>query len=158
MLFPSSALERAMQIKEVLLRAMNKEYSWLRAAEIFCREEVRQVGKDHVVNWGKTVLQIPKQPGRKTCAGLAVIVKQRLDSTWSIHRQTQVLGRYDVEGRPVEAAGPGENRKRPRFPTRTLDAGKRRRRSQLPQAPRRIPDESSLVKNEAVKSLVNDMP
>jgi transposase len=34
MLFPPSALERAMQIKEVLLRAMNKEYSWLRAAEI----------------------------------------------------------------------------------------------------------------------------
>lgn len=34
MLFPPSAVERAMQIKEVLLRAMNKEYSWLRAAEI----------------------------------------------------------------------------------------------------------------------------
>jgi len=34
MLYPPSALERAMQIKEVLLRAMNKEYSWLRAAEI----------------------------------------------------------------------------------------------------------------------------
>src|SRR4249920_657567 len=34
MLFPPTALERAMQIKEVLLRAMNKEYSWLRAAEI----------------------------------------------------------------------------------------------------------------------------
>jgi transposase len=34
MLYPSSALERAMQIKEVLLRAMNKEFSWLRAAEI----------------------------------------------------------------------------------------------------------------------------
>ena len=34
MLLPPSAVERAMQIKEVLLRAMNKEYSWLRAAEI----------------------------------------------------------------------------------------------------------------------------
>src|ERR671911_2106329 len=34
MLFPPKALERAMQIKEVLLRTMNKEYSWLRAAEI----------------------------------------------------------------------------------------------------------------------------
>jgi hypothetical protein len=28
MLIPPSALERAMQIKEVLLRAKNKEYSW----------------------------------------------------------------------------------------------------------------------------------
>src|SRR5688572_25494076 len=34
MLFPPRAVERAMQIKEVMLRAMNKEYSWLRAAEI----------------------------------------------------------------------------------------------------------------------------
>lgn len=34
MLYPPSALERAMQIKEVMLRAMNGEYSWLRAAEI----------------------------------------------------------------------------------------------------------------------------
>ena len=34
MLFPPRAVERAMQIKEVLLRTMNKEYSWLRAAEI----------------------------------------------------------------------------------------------------------------------------
>ena len=34
MLFPPRAVERAMQIKDVLLRAMNKEYSWLRAAEI----------------------------------------------------------------------------------------------------------------------------
>jgi len=31
---PLEALERAMQIKDVLLRAMNKEYSWLQAADI----------------------------------------------------------------------------------------------------------------------------
>ena len=30
MLIPPSAAERAMQVKEVLLRAINKEYSWLR--------------------------------------------------------------------------------------------------------------------------------
>src|SRR5258708_17657943 len=34
MLFPPAAVERAMQVKEVLLRTMNKEYSWLQAAEI----------------------------------------------------------------------------------------------------------------------------
>jgi hypothetical protein len=34
MLFPPTALERAMQIRDVLVQAMNKEYSWLRAAEI----------------------------------------------------------------------------------------------------------------------------
>jgi transposase len=142
--------------------------------EIFCREAVRTVGKDNVVTCGKLSLQISKQPGRRSCAGLAVVVKQRLDGGWSIHRGLQLLGRYDGEGRaveptrekttrqdapgapisrwvdprvypdsrrnepkarPVEAAGPVGNRKRPRFPTRTLDAGKRRRRPQLPQAP-----------------------
>ena len=103
--------------------------------EIFCREVVRQVGKDNVVTCGGLALQISKQPGRKTCARLAVVVKQHLDGTWSIHRGTQLFGRYGVNGRPVEAAGPVENRERTRFPTRTLDAGKRRRRPQLPQAP-----------------------
>ena len=34
MLFPPSAMERAMQIKEVMLWAMNKEGGWLRAADI----------------------------------------------------------------------------------------------------------------------------
>jgi transposase len=103
--------------------------------EIFCRETVRHVGKDNVVTCGKIALQISKQPGRRTCVGLAVVVKQRLDGAWSIHRGLQVLGRYDAHGRPAEAAGPVENRERPRFPTRTLGAGKRRRRPQLPQAP-----------------------
>jgi hypothetical protein len=35
MLISPKDVKRAMQIKGVLLRAMNKEYSWLRAAEIF---------------------------------------------------------------------------------------------------------------------------
>lgn len=103
--------------------------------EVFCRETVRQVGKDNVVTCGGLALQIPRQPGRRTCSGLAVVVRQRLDGGWSIHRGWQVLGRYDAHGRPVETAAPVENRARPRFPTSSLDAGKRRRRPQLPQAP-----------------------
>ena len=102
--------------------------------EIFCRETVRPVGKDNAIICGKVALQISKQPGRKTCAGLAVIVKQYLDGSWAIQRGAQILGRYEADGRPVEAAGPVENRERTRFPTRTLDAGQRRRRPQLPQA------------------------
>lgn len=59
MLFPPSALERAMQIKEVLLRAMNKEYSWLQAAEILgitprglrrLRERMEQFGYQGLVD------------------------------------------------------------------------------------------------------------
>jgi transposase len=109
--------------------------------EIFCVEAVRTVGKDNVVSMEGMALQIAAQPGRHSCAGLSVTVRRHLDGSYSIRRGTQLFGRYDHEGtpidtsRPVEAAGPVENRKRTRFPTRTLDAGKRRRRPQLPQAP-----------------------
>ena len=34
MLFPPSALERAMKVKEVIFRAIAGEYTWLQAAEI----------------------------------------------------------------------------------------------------------------------------
>lgn len=104
--------------------------------EIFCREGVRQVGRDNVVTLGRVVLQLSKQPGRRSCAGLAVIVKQRLDGSLSVHRGTQILGRYDGNGRPMDAAGPVESRTRTRLPTRTLD---RRQTTaagpQRPQAP-----------------------
>ena len=96
--------------------------------EVFCRETVRTVGRDNVVTCGRLALQISKQPGRRTCAGLAVIVKQHLDASWSIHRGPQVLGRYDEHGQPRE------KREEPRLPRSTLSAGTRRRRS-LPQPP-----------------------
>jgi len=110
-------------------------------SEIFCVEEVRTVGKDNVVSMRAQALQIPRQPGRPTCAGLSVIVRHHLDGCYSIRRGAQLFGRYDEDGklfvapRPVESAGPVENRQRTRFPTRTLDAAKRRRHPQLPQAP-----------------------
>jgi hypothetical protein len=108
--------------------------------EILCLEDVRTVGKDNVVSIDGIALQVARQTGRSTCSGLHVIVRRHLDGCYSIRRGTQLFGRYDrngnpVEPQPVEAAGPVENRQRPRFPTRTLDAGKQRRRPQLPQAP-----------------------
>lgn len=59
MLYPPSAVERAMQIKDVMLRAMNKEYSWLRAAEILgitprglrrIRQRMEQFGYEGLVD------------------------------------------------------------------------------------------------------------
>jgi transposase len=105
--------------------------------EIFSREAVRTVGKDNVVTCGKVALQISKQPGRRTCAGLVVIVKERLDGRWSVHRGAQVLGRYEANGRPMDAAGPVESRKRPRLPTRTLD--RRQTAAGAPQRPQAQP-------------------
>jgi hypothetical protein len=68
-----------------------------------------------------------RRPPRRSCAAPR--------RGYSVRRGVQIFGRYDRNGWPVEAAGPVESRKRTRFPTRTLDAGKRRRRPQLPQAP-----------------------
>jgi transposase len=89
--------------------------------EIFCREVVRHVGKDNVVTCDQVALQLLKQPGRRTCAGLTVTVKQRLDGRWSVHRGPQVLGRFEADGRPMDAAGPVGRRKRTQVSTRTLD-------------------------------------
>lgn len=77
--------------------------------EIFCRETVRQVGKDNAINCGKVVLQISKQPGRKTCAGLAVVVKQHFDgrgrstggrSSWGATDWTAGLWKLPVRPHP----------------------------------------------------------
>jgi len=119
--------------------------------EVFVVEDVRIVAKDNTVTFEGVVMQLPAQPGRRTCAGLHITVRRHLDRSYAVWRGTQLFGRFDGRGRalpnsrthsghspttcPMEAAGPVENRGRTRFPTRTLDAGKRRRRPQLPQGP-----------------------
>jgi transposase len=103
--------------------------------DLLCVESVRTVGRDNVLTLDGVALQVARQPGRATCAGLHVVVRRHIDGTYSVRRGVQIFGRYDSQGRPVEAAGPVGNRQRRRFSTRTLDAGQRRRRPQLPQAP-----------------------
>ena len=116
--------------------------------EVFYEAETRKVGKDNTVSADGLRLQISKQPGRRTCSGLSVELRRHLNGTYSIRRGTLSFGRYDAtgtpieakplatrSGRPMEAAGPVEDRQRQRSSTRPLDAGKRRRRPQLPQAP-----------------------
>jgi molybdenum-dependent DNA-binding transcriptional regulator ModE len=66
--------------------------------EIFFESDVRKVGKDNTVSVDGMALQIAKQPGRCTCAGLAVQLRRHLDGSYSIHRGAQLLGRYDVAG------------------------------------------------------------
>jgi transposase len=118
---------------------------------IFVVEDVRVVAKDNTVTFEGVVMQLAAQPGRRTCAGIHVTVRRHLDHSYAVWRGTQLFGRFDAHGRPIahhsgpprqtarprpmEAAGPVENRGRTRFPTTTLDAGKRRRRPQLPQGP-----------------------
>ena len=68
--------------------------------EIFFEEAVRTVGKDNTVGLDGVVLQLDKQAGRRTCAGLSVQVRRHLHGGYTIRRGTQLLGTYDAEGRP----------------------------------------------------------
>ena len=61
---------------------------------------MRKVGKDNTVGVDGVLLQIEKQPGRRTCAGLSVQVRRHLDGGYTVRRGTQLLGAYDAEGQP----------------------------------------------------------
>jgi transposase len=100
--------------------------------EILCHEETRVVAPDNTVTIGRLVLQLGKHPGRRTCAGLHVLVRRYLDDTFSVRRGTQILGRFHTSGRPVDAAAPVDGRKERRPPPRCLD-----RRQTAPAAPKR---------------------
>jgi transposase len=66
--------------------------------EIFFEEAVRTVGKDNTVGFDGVLLQIERQAGRRTCAGLAVQVRRHLHGGYTVRRGTQLLGAYDAEG------------------------------------------------------------
>jgi transposase len=77
--------------------------------QILCFEERRVVGKDNVVQWERVALQVPRQPGRKTCAGLPVLVRRHLDHHFSVWHGPRCLARYGPNGRlssPSTAVSP----------------------------------------------------
>ena len=73
---------------------------------ILCHEEERTVSKDNVVTLDTVHLQIAKQPGRLTCAGLRVTIRRHLDGRHSVTSGNRTLGRYDRKGRAILAAAP----------------------------------------------------
>jgi transposase len=88
--------------------------------QILCHEDTRVVGQDNTVAADAVALQVAKQPGRRTCAGVSVIVRRHLNGQYTIWRGAQRWGQYDATGRPVDAAGPVERRPCRRS-TRPLD-------------------------------------
>jgi hypothetical protein len=68
---------------------------------ILCLEETRTVAKDNTVVMKKVRLQIEKQPGRASCAGLGVTVRKHLDKTHTVWWGTRLLGCYDAKGKPL---------------------------------------------------------
>jgi transposase len=68
-------------------------------AQILCEEEERVVAQDNTVTFDGTRLQLAKQPGRPTCAGLRVIVRRHLlDGSYTVWRGPLALGRFTPQG------------------------------------------------------------
>jgi transposase len=68
---------------------------------ILCHEEARIVARDNTVTLDRLVLQLAKQRGRRTCAGLPVLVRRHLDGRHSVWWGRRCLGRYAAAGRPL---------------------------------------------------------
>jgi transposase len=74
---------------------------------ILCQQDERVIAPDNTVMVGSRVLQIERQPGRRTCAGLRVVVRQHLDGRVTIIRPPDVPLAYTVVTRqPVSATLP----------------------------------------------------
>jgi len=72
--------------------------------EILCHEELRTVAPDNTVCLAGVRLQIAKQRGRRTCAGLQVVIRRYLQGTHAIWWGTRCLGRYSPTGQPLACA------------------------------------------------------
>ncbi len=69
--------------------------------QILCVEHERVVGRDNVVTADQIALQLRKQRGRRTCAGLRVLVRRHLDGHHSVWYGTRCFGRYDRHGQAL---------------------------------------------------------
>ena len=71
--------------------------------QILCVEHERVVGRDNVVTADHVALQLDKQPGRRTCAGLRVLVRRHPDGHHSVWYGPRCFGRYDRGGHRLPA-------------------------------------------------------
>ena len=72
--------------------------------QILCHEEERVVARDNTVSFGGLCLQISKQQGRRSCAGLRVLVRRHLDGQHSLWCGPRCFGVFDAHGQVVVSA------------------------------------------------------
>jgi hypothetical protein len=72
--------------------------------QILCHEEERVVALDNTVRLDGVVLQLAKQRGRRSCAGLHVLLRRHLDGQHSVWWGTRCLGLFSRPGEPRPAA------------------------------------------------------
>jgi transposase len=109
---------------------------------ILCEHEARTVSQDNVVTLDDVPLQVAKQPGRRTCAGLRVTVRRDIHGVLSVWHGTRCFGRYDGHGRPLPVDRPtnarahlAQDRRSTAPPTPRIPRLTRRRRPRLPTGP-----------------------
>ena len=68
--------------------------------QILCHEEERSVARDNTLVLDRVVLQLDKQRGRRSCAGLRVLVRRHLDGRHSVWWGPRCLGWFTATGRP----------------------------------------------------------
>jgi hypothetical protein len=114
---------------------------------ILCEQEDRRVGQDNVVTLDALALQIAKQPGRPSCAGVRVTVRRDVHGMLSVWHGARCFGRYDGQGRPLALDRPQNARAHvpqhrrsiapsSRSTRRPRANSKRRCRPRLPTGPR----------------------
>jgi transposase len=62
--------------------------------QILCHQETRVVARDNTVTFDGRTFQLARQPGRRSCAGLEVIIRRHLGGAYSIWAGTRRLGEY----------------------------------------------------------------
>jgi hypothetical protein len=67
--------------------------------QILCHQEERVVSRDNVVVLDGLTLAVGKQPGRRSCSGLRVLVRRHLDGRHSVWSGRRCFGWYDAHGR-----------------------------------------------------------
>jgi hypothetical protein len=108
--------------------------------QILCHQETRVVARDNTVAFDGRTFQLARQPGRRSCAGLAVTIRRHLAGAYSIWHGARRLGDYPAvlerprdprtAVQPVAAAGAVDAQNASTAPWKTHNA----RFPQLPQA------------------------
>lgn len=68
---------------------------------ILCVEADRVVARDNTVRIDNVLLQLAAQPGRRSCAGLHVTVREHLDGQYTVSQGARQLGRFLPDGQAV---------------------------------------------------------
>lgn len=69
--------------------------------QILCHEAERVVARDNTVSVDRLVLQLDKQRGRRSCAGLRGLVRRHLNGEHSVWWGPRCLGRFSAQGRSL---------------------------------------------------------